>query len=263
MTDLNTVLRSMKENHIVEAAALLPSVAQARAKNVLNRATRNMLIRNTALREGLTENNARLVLEGLDYKPAADVEAKLDNAIGWVRDKVAGRPYALLICEPPALDVTKSHLQIKSDVWLATRVAAGIGRWPARFITLSTRDFKPPTKSLSAAYRAGVRDFVAFDDASYSGAQLIEYFSTINSWRAKRTDVRLHVACAYASPYARKVIAAELRPGNDFYSPGTMRMLDTFIEGLPANRRNAISRFLLATRNIDLNLYDKTGKMKS
>lgn len=231
----------------LEALAMSPALRNVRITDTLNRGTRQHLIMEHS---HLGANNARAVSNTIDYKNAANVQAKLDQAVRWLKAKVGGRKYALMALAPEAWwsyrapprnasTVKLVYKEVKSDVWLMHKAIDGIGRWPVAFTDVSGN-------AMQEAYERGARVFVVLDDASYSGAYLHTFIEAFVKFLRLRPGARavMYVAAAYASPNARitvKEIARMAPPGTvEFYAPGTMKLTSKAVKGMPWRQRKVV-----------------------
>ena len=133
----------------------------------------------------------------IDVRTADELRRNLGECEKWLRSKVRGRPYVLLL--PKGKDAIT---QVRSQDWLAHRVIDALGF---------------PTKIARAGDPRGPRDpvvYVVLDDAVYSGTQMNDI---IRQWlhAQRRSNDRpricsLFIAAAYVSTQARAFLVQNM-----------------------------------------------------
>lgn len=235
---------------LLESIARWPVLQTIKPANK-NRSTLHNIVLKNATQHGLSNAQVKLITDAINYKTAADMDRRFDEATAWLRQKVRGRPYAL-IARPS--DASEGEA-FRSSEWLMQRAIRGIGRWPSAFIPADEED----AQSAIDAMKAGIKVFVAFDDAVYSGGNMFGDFvypfqTAIQHMREQKRSVRgasIYLAAGYYSngETAKHRLASLKRvAGNavtlEFFAPGRMRLIGNFAASLPAGNRNKIDAYL-------------------
>ena len=238
-------VQNRRQRAILRAISKSPHLKRLELANQLKSDEFATIIDEEIVRAGLPLNqvNQDLLAKGINYRPAAEVEKALADSFAWLGSSLGGRPYALIM-EPH--DETR-RAPFRGTHWLAHKVVRGIGYAPTMFIS---KDMVDPLR-IRPAYNKGVRDFVFFDDGTYSGEYVMQIIRTFNDVTLYLKDVRLHLATGFASPKARALVGqaqttARRLGSMKFYSPQTMKNVRSFLESVPANRRDKLRRLLTA-----------------
>lgn len=262
-------MKRSAKGRLLESMALWDPLQTAEVANTNRSVFLNAIRRNAGA--SLTEAQLSRIVDAIDYKSAANMHKHLDQATTWLRQKVRGRPYAL------AVGMSELNSSFKSSEWLMRRAIQGIGSWPAAFLPagddyLEYRDYLD-------AMKAGIKVFVVFDDAVYSGSDMFRKFAAsfktaLQQMKRERRSTRglaLYQAAGYFSnaPQAVRGLAglkSGIRSLDDhvvveFFAPGRMRSTANFLASLPAPNRKAIAAYLYGMDDIN-NMYD-TNNLQS
>lgn len=228
-------------NNVVRAHRTVVSeeLRRTKAENALTRTKVRDLIRKNAGPDELDDENVNLLAGGINYKSVRNTNKAFRKAVLWLKRKVGKAPYGVVLerfARAPKLP--------KSSHWLAHRLFQGIGRAPSA-VCVSQR-------SILKAIKNGVRKFVHFDDASYSGSYFAEM---VDMWidvlgslpSTTRSEVRFFLAAGAISDTARAKLQPRLRKSEGsvkLYAPLRMRSTRNFLSSVPANRRQRLTKYL-------------------
>lgn len=243
---MNNISEAMLESEMILAANKFRTL---KVKDTVTKASmkRRILGYNIVKRNlnsgNLTKADIHAIFNALDYKSVADFEAAIRKAGLWLRAQVRRRPYALLMSQHSPMSLNSPDGRFKSVHWLAHKAVESIGRWPA----LTTQSSK---HELLKAYELGIRTFVHLDDASYSGSDMYSLILRFASTFRNSENVWLFIAAGYVSPFAQTtLIKAEIASLPQhihvrFYAPKSLKMTSEFLNSLPTNQRERVTRFL-------------------
>ena len=250
----------------LETRALWAPLRQVRARNA-DRSVIHETVRKNARAHGLSNAQIKLITNAINYKNAANMEKHLDQATAWLRKKVRRRRYALIARHSDAAEA------FRSSEWLMHRAIRGIGKWPSAFI--SVEDYEDP-RHIVEAIASGIKVFVIFDDAVYSGKDMFgDFVGPFEKavWHMKEhglstKGLSLYLAAGYFSglPNAQNRLA-DVKKGLDriarhiaqkkgldgvdnndinveFFAPGRMASVADFAATLRGQNKRTINNYL-------------------
>ena len=243
-TSLSQKNKNRRQQAVLRAISVSPDLKGIELTNQLRSSEFASIIFDETVQAGLPLNaiNRNYLAKGINYRSAAEVKQALANSATWLHSSLGGRQYALI------LETHNPRSQYRGTHWLAHKAIEGIGHAPATFLS---KDMLVDPLRVLPAYKKGVRDFVFFDDGTYSGQFVLQIIRPFYKLAEHFANIRLFVATGFASPVARTLVAtaqkASARPNAvKFYSPQTMKTVGDFIATLPPNRRGRLSRLMMA-----------------
>lgn len=146
----------------------------------------------------LNENNFNELHGALNVRPVKEFKAAVEECLEWLRRKVAGREYRLII------ERNSDAEGVKSSTWLAPHVERILG--PPRDIIVVER-----AKPINLGPRRGPREdiFVHLDDALYTGRQKHDLLRLLSLAEQKRGGHGcVFMTAPYATAQARDLVSS-------------------------------------------------------
>lgn len=220
-------------------------LSKVRPKNRLSRDSFYTAFRTYISPSALTNDNVRALARGVNYKSAREVRKAIQMATMWLRSAIRQKRYAVLI---QAFRGTT-----KSSHWMAAKLARGVGRLPSAVVPYNA--VEEALTRFRLALHQGVRTFVALEDGSYSGSDLVNIVTAFGqlvkqSGNVGGDDAVLYVAVGFASQRARSQVARAIattgipRRQIHFYAPKGMTSVRDFVQAQTGGTRNRLSRLL-------------------
>lgn len=246
---------------MVNHAANLTSVAlwnalhDVKATDFNRQKIMNVVIRN-ARAHGLSNAQARLIVDAIDYKSKANFDENIRKAAAWLKGKVRGRRYVLIT--HAADDPNSPGTPFRSVHWLMRQAIQGIGKWPEAIVPAA----ESGEKYVDLIINKKVRVFVVLDDAVYSGSDMFGEFTSdiidtlwgLSMEHKLPRGMSVYATAGYFSGTrkARENLARLKDLYNhidknivfEFFAPGKMRTVEDFMASLPAGNKIVISTYL-------------------